>query len=372
MQSASKTIKNIIWVTQAGSQHMTWSEEGSPDGFTVCSWHDLVEKNRRSTNSEVLPLDKDSQVPPVSIFCPTSNGGFDLVKYTSEVNAEPLIFPCTLRNTDLCLQNLISGTAALQATLARAYKLSPTDTVLPTTLLTDSYTLCWTFAALYSNATLYLNSVSGEKVDLVSTASQANPTVVIASPATVQGYLSHPSTTLPSGISKYLSTRTLQAGTLPSKPSSSSSSDPLSHLRVLLVPQSSSSANSTDAASARLSSATLHTLRTHFTARVGYAMTSSAVAGAIAQTNILDYRDKGGKVCVGAPLSSVEVNLVGEEDIMATRTPKGTVRLSSFLIIALFFSNGNTDITVRIADHNQRARGGRWQNDSRFQYPGAD
>ncbi|EXJ70038.1 uncharacterized protein A1O5_07111 [Cladophialophora psammophila CBS 110553] len=296
MSSTAKTIKNIIWVTRPENKHMDWSE-GSPEGFAVSSWEQLVEKNQRSSNSEVLPLDKDSQVPPVSIFCPAVNGGFDLVKYSSE--------------------NLISGTAALLATLPRAQKLSLTDSLLPTTPLTDSYTLCWIFATLYSNATLSLNSVSGDNIDLAHAASQTSPTVVLASPATVQAYLSHPNTTLPGGLSKYMTTRTLQQGNLPTKQATSAHA--LSHLRVLLIPQS-----STAPASTRLSSSTLHSIRTHLKCRIGYALTSPSVAGAIAQTNIFDYRDKGLKVCcVGAPLSSVEVNLTGEEHVMGSRTPRG-------------------------------------------------
>jgi hypothetical protein len=83
LSSSVKSVKTIIWVTLASNEHMDWSAE-SPDGFNVTSWHDLVEKTSRTANSEVLPLDKDSQVPPVSIFVPGNNGSFDLVKYTSE------------------------------------------------------------------------------------------------------------------------------------------------------------------------------------------------------------------------------------------------------------------------------------------------
>lgn len=69
---------------------MNWSE-GTPDGYVISSWSELVEKNRRTTNSEVIGLDKDSTVPPVSIFVPTGSGGFDLVKYTSEVKVIPFV-----------------------------------------------------------------------------------------------------------------------------------------------------------------------------------------------------------------------------------------------------------------------------------------
>lgn len=85
LHSANKALTNVIWVTKAGSEHMAWSDD-APSGFIVNSWHDLVEKNKRTATSEVLPLDKDSQVPPVSIFCPGANGTYDLVKYTSEVS----------------------------------------------------------------------------------------------------------------------------------------------------------------------------------------------------------------------------------------------------------------------------------------------
>ncbi|EXJ91788.1 hypothetical protein A1O3_00338 [Capronia epimyces CBS 606.96] len=298
MQATSQSIKNVIWVANSSSQHMEWSAN-APSGLSVASWHELVQKNHRSTNSEVLPLDLDSQVPPVSIFYPAANGGYDLVKYTSG--------------------NLISGTAGLQATLLRAYKLSPSDTVHATTSLTDSYTLCWILAALYSNASVSLNSVAGDNVDLIQATALSRPTVVIASPSTVQAYLEHPTTKLPSGLSKYVSKRTLQAGNLPAKSAGTLASS-LASLRVLLIPQSTNLPAKT-----RLSSSTLHTLRSHLQSRIGYALTTPLVAGAITQTNILDYRDKGARVCLGAPLSSVEVHVSGDEEIMDTHTPQGKI-----------------------------------------------
>lgn len=85
LHAANKALTNVIWVTKTGSEHMAWSDD-APSGFIVNSWHDLVEKNKRTATSEVLPLDRDSQVPPVSIFCPGAHGTYDLVKYTSEVS----------------------------------------------------------------------------------------------------------------------------------------------------------------------------------------------------------------------------------------------------------------------------------------------
>lgn len=308
--SANKNIKNIIWVTKAGSQHLDWSSD-APSIFNITSWQDLIDNNRRSANSEVLPLDKDSQVPPVSIFTPTPSGTYDLIKYASE--------------------NLISAIAAIQATLPRTYKLSASDTVLPTTSLTDSYTLSWAFAALYSHSTLALNSVAGEKIKLDVAVSIAKPTVLIASPQAVASYLSDPRTIKPSGISKFNDTRSLQAGNLPTKKRSVPNLPSLSALRVLLIPQA---FNSSARPSPTLTSADLHALRLVLGARIGYALTTPLVAGAVAQTNILDYRDKGRDVvCYGAPLSSVEVNLEGDEEVVGGSTPQGKLTVKGPAVV---------------------------------------
>lgn len=308
--AANKNIKNIIWVTKAGSQHLDWSTK-SPSLFKITSWQELIDNNRRSTNSEVLPLDKDSQVPPVSIFTPTPGGTYDLIKYTSE--------------------NLISAIAAIQATLPRTYKLSASDTVLPTTSLTDSYTLSWAFAALYYHSTLSLNSVAGDQIKLDVAVSIAKPTVLIASPQAVTSYLSDPRTIQPSGISKFNDTRNLQAGNLPTKKRTIPNLPSLSALRVLLIPQA---YTSNARPSSTLTSADLHALRLLLGARIGYALTTPLVAGAVAQTNILDYRDKGRDVvCYGAPLSSVEINLEGEEDVVGTSTPKGKLSIKGPAVV---------------------------------------
>jgi hypothetical protein len=213
------------------------------------------------------------------------------------------------------------------ATLPRAAKLSPSDTLLPTTPLTDSYTLTWVFAALYSNSTLSLNSVSGSKVDLAHATAQTNPTIVLAGPQTIKAYIEHPSTKHPGAIGKFTTGRSLSQGLMPSK---AASSTPLSHLRVLLIPQS-----TTLPRSSRLSSKTLHTLRTMLKTRIGYALTAPQVAGSVTQTNIFDYRDKGNAVVVGAPVSSVEINLAGDEEGMGRRSPRGTV-CRAFLVLSLF------------------------------------
>lgn len=69
-------------------------------------------------------------------------------------------------------------------------------------------------------------------------------------------------------------------------------------------------------ASERPTSSTLATLRLLLSARVCLALTAGPVAGYVAQTNALDYRDKGDVVCVGAPAASIELHLAGNEQEM--------------------------------------------------------
>ena len=204
--------------------------------------------------------------------------------------------------------------AGLSTSIARTHKLTPSDTVLPTSSLTDSYTLCWVLAALYHNATVALNSVAGDKVDLTLATAGVHPTIIIASPATIMSYLS---TNSSPPLTRYFATRTLQAGNMPTQRLTPDNAT-LSNLRVVLISQP-----ATDAP--RLLSLMLTDLRILLGARVAYALTAPRVAGALAQTHILDYRDKGSAVCVGAPLGSVEVHLTGEEEAMASQAPRGKV-----------------------------------------------
>lgn len=92
--------------------------------------------------------------------------------------------------------------------------------------------------------------------------------------------------------------------------------DFLSKLRLLFVYH-----RAEDEASPRLSSSVLADLKILMGARTCYALTASGVAGAVAQTNMFDYRlgpegrrGRGRGSHFGAPVSCVEVLLTGNED----------------------------------------------------------
>ena len=83
--SACPKIKNVIWVTKPGSEHMDWSEtpEGTSASFKVATWRDLQQPD---FSSEVPAHDKGSQVGSLSTFWPTGSDKFELVEYTSKVS----------------------------------------------------------------------------------------------------------------------------------------------------------------------------------------------------------------------------------------------------------------------------------------------
>lgn len=95
----------------------------------------------------------------------------------------------------------------------------------------------------------------------------------------------------------------------------------LANVRAVFVGQDADAKNKND----RMSSKAIDELRVDLGLKIGYALTSGRVAGAVAQTHLNDYRDKKASVCVGPPLGSVEVHMVGEEDGMGTPTPSGKV-----------------------------------------------
>jgi hypothetical protein len=197
-------------------------------------------------------------------------------------------------------------------------------------------------AALFSHARLVLNSVAGPGVDLALASRGMAPTVIIASSQSLaklhSTHMSGPSSGL-SKISHSHHGRALAAGRMPGEdllyrlfaPKGSAIGTSPGKLRLILA----SERAGTDAES--LSSAALRDLRIITRSRICYALTASSVAGAVAQSNIYDYRhvDRPGHSHFGAPLSSVEVKLVDKDDSKVDgSTPSGEVSFSS-----LSFSN---------------------------------
>jgi hypothetical protein len=60
---------------------MNW-DEGSPQGVKVSTW----DKVASGGSKEVLPLDKETNVRPLSLFSTAKDGKYELVEFTSEVS----------------------------------------------------------------------------------------------------------------------------------------------------------------------------------------------------------------------------------------------------------------------------------------------
>ena len=83
-----------------------------------------------------------------------------------------------------------------------------------------------------------------------------------------------------------------------------------------------------DGGTPELTASMLNDLRVFTRARICYALTASKVAGAVAQTNMYDYRgdDRPGHGHFGVPVSSVEIKLVSPRDSeLAGNTPRGEI-----------------------------------------------
>lgn len=187
-----------------------------------------------------------------------------------------------------------------------------------------------------------MNSVAGENVDFALATNGVSPTVIIASSQTMSEYhdrIMKPHTGLVSSLGRWLQARTLDAGNMPSKnffsqlaqvgPTAELS---LEKLRLLCI------SHRVDAdASVRMTSEQLTDLRIYLGTRIVYALTGPGIAGAIAQTNVFDYRDLSGPSHFGSPLSSTEVTLTGVSEQQASEeNPEGEVspslKFSGFLL----------------------------------------
>lgn len=225
----------------------------------------------------------------------------------------------------------MSAIAGLGSVLPRSQRFTQDDVVLSIDSLSRSYPLCQVMNALYSNASVALNSVAGEKVDFALATMGVSPTVIIASSHTMSNYhdrVMQPHTGPVSCLGRWVQARTLESGSMPSKnffsqlarigPTAELSLD---QLRLLCI-----SHRVDDDTSACLSSEQLTDLRIYTGSRIIYALTGPGIAGAITQTNVFDYRCLTGPSHFGAPLSSVEVTLTGVSETGASDSlPEGQV-----------------------------------------------
>ncbi|KAF2191833.1 hypothetical protein K469DRAFT_556422 [Zopfia rhizophila CBS 207.26] len=298
VSKGASSIRQVIWTVEKTSRHMDWNEvpEGIGGKVDVSVWHELVQDQKNGK----VELPQDSGKPANLVFLWQEGVGksAEIVEFSQ--------------------QNISAATGALISALPGAHRFSPSDTFLPVDLFSHSYCLCLTLAALFSHATVVINSVAGPGVDLSLATRSIAPTITVISAETAEKLHNNTTTSIMSGFKKlahYLETRILTSGRMPTDtfftrlnaPTRASIGTTPGKLRLVFVSER-AGLNTPP-----LSSNDLSDLRIYTKARVIYALTAAQVAGAVAQTNIYDYRrgvtPANKHSHFGVPLSCVEVKL---------------------------------------------------------------
>ncbi|KAG6284365.1 hypothetical protein E4U09_007928 [Claviceps aff. purpurea] len=294
---AYSLIRQLIWVVDDGSRHMDWNNvpEGTGGSVNVTTWQDLVNDTPGSTLTELPPVDKD-QVPQ------------DIVTFWQDKASnigEMVLFSQA---------NLASAVSSQLVAIPSRERLTQTDLFLPVDPLSNIHTLTLTLAALFSNASVALNSVAGQSADLALATQGVSPTVVVASPAALLRSHEESIRKLSSGLAKLshtLSTKTLTQRGVHAASNALSGFAAGSRLRVGTTPgklRLVCTAERIGAHTPLLSCQVLSDLRVLSGARIIYALSAARVAGSVTQTAVFDYRVSADvETHFGAPTTSVEI-----------------------------------------------------------------
>ncbi|KAG6301067.1 hypothetical protein E4U45_003514 [Claviceps purpurea] len=294
---AYSLIRQLIWVVDDGSRHMDWNDvpEGTGGSVNVTTWQDLVNETPDSTLTELPPVDKD-QVPQdiVTFWQDKASNIGEMVRFSQA--------------------NLASAVSSQLVAIPSRERLTQTDLFLPADPLSNIHTLILTLAALFSNASVALNSVAGQSADLALATQGVSPTVVVASPAALLRSHEESIRKLSSGLAKLshtLSTKALTQRGVHAASNALSGFAAGARLRVGTTPGKLRlvyTAERIGAHTPLLSCQVLSDLRVLSGARIIYALSAARVAGSVTQTAVFDYRVSADvETHFGAPTTSVEI-----------------------------------------------------------------
>ncbi|CAK4030973.1 AMP-extracellular domain-containing [Lecanosticta acicola] len=311
-----KSLRSLIWVVERTSRHMDWNgvPEGAEGRLSVGVWHDVVDESMKNASAEV-PSNESGDTPRELIT----------VWQSTTLTSKPEI-------VSFSQENIVAAVGALISAIPLRQRFSSADLILPADSFTHTYVLSQTLAALFTHASLAINSVAAPGIDLELARRGVAPTVIIASAETLAQLHQKETAGISSGlqrIGKYTQDQTVSAGRMPTDgilfkllAPSSANTQP-GKLRLILTSER------LGAGSPALSSTMLSDLRIFTRSRIIYALTTAKVAGAVAQTNVFDYRRDDGTEHshFGIPLSSVEVKLLssGNDEAVAAQEPKGAL-----------------------------------------------
>ncbi|KAG6160283.1 hypothetical protein E4U37_000845 [Claviceps purpurea] len=295
--NAYSLIRQLIWVVDDGSRHMDWNDvpEGTGGSVNVTTWQDLVNETPDSTLTELPPVDKD-QVPQdiVTFWQDKASNIGEMVRFSQA--------------------NLASAVSSQLVAIPSRERLTQTDLFLPADPLSNIHTLILTLAALFSNASVALNSVAGQSADLALATQGVSPTVVVASPAALLRSHEESIRKLSSGLAKLshtLSTKALTQRGVHAASNALSGFAAGARFRVGTTPGKLRLVYTAERICAHtplLSCQVLSDLRVLSGARIIYALSAARVAGSVTQTAVFDYRVSADvETHFGAPTTSVEI-----------------------------------------------------------------
>lgn len=309
-------LRQVTWVVEKTSRHMDWSGNDDANGRIIVSvWHELVDDQKANASVDLPSNDQSPQPGSITTVWQEKHGGkSQIVEFTQ--------------------RNLVSAIGALSSALPLRQRLNSADLVLPADSFSHTYVLCHTLAALFSHASLAINSVAGPGVDLSLAQRSVSPTVIIASAETLAALHQKEMGGISNSLQKFAhvnQSQAMSAGRMPTDnllfkllaPRQNAAGATPGKLRLIFT----SERLGTDAPA--LSNTMLSDLRIFTRSRICYALTVPKVAGAVAQSNMFDYRMTNGDTKYshfGVPLSSVEIKLVDKEDARVDgNTPEGEI-----------------------------------------------
>lgn len=287
-------LEQLIWVVDEGSKHMDWNEvpKGTGGAINVSTWSEIIQDQEASAGKELPAADKNSEPKKVLALWPSG----ELVHFTHA--------------------NIIAGIAGQLTSIPTTQRITHADLFLPVDSFSTIYPLVLTLAALYSNASVALNSVAGESADLVLATQGIAPSIIVVSASSLANTHTETADKLNTplyNIVHWFQTRALvQDGVMPLASILSRIFDSFRpaignmprKLRLIYVSEKAG------VKTTPLTSQILSDLRIYTGSRIIYALTCAKVAGAVTQTGLYDYRvgsDPETQSHFGAPVSSVEV-----------------------------------------------------------------
>lgn len=273
---------------------MDWDEipTGTGGPVNISTWQEILQDQEATVGTDLPAVERTNATQSVLAFWPSG----ELVGYTQA--------------------NLIAGIAGQLNSIPTTQRITHSDLFVPVDSLSTIYPLVLTLGALFSNASVALNSVAGQTPDLALATKGVAPTIIVAKADTLLHTHTETARRLNSSLYSFvhwLQTRTLvQEGVMPLASVFSRMFDRLrpsigttpGKLRLIFVSEQAG------AESTPLSSQVLSDLRIYTRSRIIYALTAAKVAGAVAQTGLYDYRvgnDPEKYSHFGAPVTSVEI-----------------------------------------------------------------